>query len=145
MKTLVVTKEGGHVADTQSILNQVLLWLQICTNGKYTISMKKVQETRSNQQNKLMWVWFTTIAHAWSEATGRVFTKEEVYNAYCLQFLPIDSPKGRAAGSTSTLTTDKMSEFLDRVKQDALEQYGIELPSPEDNFFAALAEEYSNI
>lgn len=144
MNTTVFTKESGNESNKDQVLNQVALWLQICTRGKYTISMKRVQETRSNQQNKLMWVWFNTIARAWSEATGRVFTKDDVYNAYCLQFLPIDTPMGRTAGSTSSLTQEKMSEFLDRVKVDALESYGIELPNAEDNFFAALAEEFSN-
>lgn len=143
MKTLVVTKEKGAL-DYTSAINTLTLWLQTCTNGKYTITMKKVQETRSNQQNKIMWVWFGLIAREWSEATGRVFTKDDVYNAYCLQFLPIDTPKGRTAGSTSSLTIEQMSEFLERVKADAASEYGIVLPNAEDNFFAALAEEYSN-
>lgn len=143
MRTLVITKEHGAL-DYRATLDAVTLWLQTCANGKYTISMKKVQETRSNQQNKIMWVWFNLIAKAWTEATGRVFTKDDVYNAYCLMFLPIDTPRGRAAGSTSSLTQEQMSEFLERVKADAATEYGIQLPSAEDNFFVALAEEYSN-
>ena len=143
MRTLVITKEHGAL-DYRAALDAVTLWLQTCANGKYTISMKKVQETRSNQQNKIMWVWFNLIAKAWTEATGRVFTKDDVYNIYCLMFLPIDTPRGRAAGSTSSLTQEQMSEFLERVKADAATEYCIQLPSAEDNFFAALAEEYSN-
>lgn len=142
-KTLIVTKEHGAL-DYHATLDTITLWLQTCTNGKYTISMKKVQENRSNQQNKIMWVWFSHIAREWSEATGRVYTKEEVYNAYCLQFLPVNTPKGRAAGHTSTLTMEQMSEFLEKVRADAAQEYGIQLPNAEDNFFAALAEEYSN-
>ena len=143
MKTIVVTKEHGAL-DFRATLDTITIWLQTCLNGKYTISMKRVQETRSNQQNKIMWVWFNLIAKARTDATGRVFTKDDVYNAYCLLFLPIDTPKGRAAGSTSSLTQEQMSEFLERVKADAATEYGIQLPSAEDNFFAALAEEYSN-
>ena len=114
MRTLVITKEHGTL-DYRATLDAVTLWLQTCANGKYTISMKKVQETRSNQQNKIMWVWFNLIAKAWTEATGRVFTKDDVYNIYCLMFLPIDTPRGRAAGSTSSLTQEQMSEFLDAM------------------------------
>lgn len=143
MRTLEINKERGAL-DFRAALDTITLWLQTCQNGKYIIAMKKVQETRSNQQNKIMWVWFSHIARAWSEATDRVFLKEDVYNAYCLQFLPVETPKGRAAGSTSKLTVEQMSEFLDRVQADALQEYGIQLPSAEDNFFATLAEEYSN-
>lgn len=141
MKTIVVTKERGAL-DYPATLDTITLWLQTCANGKYTISMKKVQAARTSQQNKIMWVWFNTIAKAWSETTGKVFTKDEVYNAYCTLYLPIDTPKGRVGGSTSSLSTEQMASFLDLVKQDALESYGITLPSPETDFFAALAEEY---
>lgn len=142
MRTLVVTKEHGAL-DFRATLDAVTIWLQTCANGKYTISMKKVQEKRSDPQNKLMWVWFATIARAWGEATGRVFTPQDVHDAYCLMFLPVDTPKGRIAGSTSGLSQEQMSEFLDRVQADAMQEYGIQLPNAEDNFFAALAEEYS--
>lgn len=64
MRTLVVTKEHGAL-DFRATLDAVTIWLQTCANGKYTISMKKVQEKRSDPQNKLMWVWFATIARAW--------------------------------------------------------------------------------
>lgn len=142
MRTLIVTKEHGAL-DYRATLDAVTLWLQTCANGKYTISMKKVQEKRSDPQNKLMWVWFDTIARAWTEATGRVFTKEDAHDAYCLQFLPVETPRGRVAGSTSGLSQDQMTEFLNRVQEDVQAEYGIQLPNPEDDFFAALAEEYS--
>ena len=142
MRTLVITKEHGAL-DFRAALDSVTLWLQTCANGKYTITMKKVAQKRSTQQNNLMWVWFSTIAQAWSEATGRVFTPQDVHDAYCLLFLPIDTPKGRVPGSTSGLTQDEMTEFLDQVQADVAQEYGIQLPNAEDNFFAALAEEYS--
>jgi hypothetical protein len=144
MRTIVVTKEHGAL-DFRATLDTVTLWLHTCLNGKYTISMKKVIDSRTKQQNKIMWVWFAYIANAWKEATGTVFTKEEVHDAYCLLFIPQKTtPKGRVPGSTSSLNQEQMSQFLDQVKQDALESYGIVLPNAEDNFFAALAEEYSN-
>lgn len=141
MRTLVVTKEHGAL-DFRATLDAVTLWLQTCANGKYTISMKKVQQKRSDPQNRIMWVWFKIIADAWCDATGRVFTPQDVHDAYCLMFLPIDTPKGRIAGSTSGLSQEQMTEFLDRVQVDAATEYGIQLPNAEDKFFDALAEEY---
>lgn len=143
MRKIVVNKENGAL-DYPAAINTITLWLQTCTNGRYTITMKRCQQKRSNPQNNIMWVWFAYIADVWTKATGRVFTKEDVYNAYCTLFLPKETPKGRVAGSTSSLSQEEFSEFLDRVRQDALESYGINLPNAEDNFFAALAEEYSN-
>ena len=105
--------------------------------------MKKVQQKRSNRQNNYIWACFSVIAKAWTEGTGRVFTAQEVHDAYCTALIPIDTPKGRVPGSTSSLTQDKMSWFIDSVREDAKE-YGVELPSPEDEFFTTLAEEFSN-
>lgn len=86
-----------------------------------------------------MWLWFSAIADEWSDATGRVFTRQNVHDAYCYMFLPIDTPKGRIAGSTSVLNTEQMTEFLNRVQADAQTEYGITLPDPDDYNFAAWA------
>ena len=66
-----------------------------------------------------------------------------MHDAYCLLFIPKETPKGRVAGSTSSLSLEQMKEFLDKVQADAASEYGIQLPNPEDQFFEALAEEYS--
>jgi hypothetical protein len=142
-RVLIVNKERG-LLDARAALKTIALWLQTCANGKYTIAMKRVQEKRSNPQNRLMWSWFTIIAQAWSEATGRTFTQQDVHDAYCLMFLPVDTPKGRIAGSTSSLSQEQMTEFLNNVQADAQTEYGIQLPSGEDIFFAELAAEYCN-
>lgn len=142
MRALTVTKEHGTV-NSHATLSTISLWLQTCANGEYTITMKRVQKKRSDPQNRLMWMWFGIIARGWSEATGRAFTSEDVHDAYCLLFIPKETPKGRVAGSTSSLSLEQMKEFLDKVQADAASEYGIQLPNPEDQFFEALAEEYS--
>jgi hypothetical protein len=103
--------------------------------------MKKVVEKRSISQNKLMWLWFSAIADAWSDATDRAFTRNDVHDAYCLMFLPIDTPKGRVCGSTSGLSTEEMSEFLEKVHEDAADD-GITLLNPEDKMFEQWAMQY---
>ena len=143
MRTVVITKQRGAV-DYPAAQNTLALWLQSCANGKYILSLKKVAEKRSNPQNKLMWLWFAAIADAWSESTGRKFTAQDVHDAYCLLFLPKDTPKGRVAGSTSDLTTEQMADFLNRVQADAQTEYGIMLPNPEEQYFEAWAEQYNN-
>ncbi|MBR1525056.1 MAG: hypothetical protein IJ640_00150 [Prevotella sp.] len=143
MKTLTISKERGAV-DYTSAQRTLAMWLQTCPNGRYTLSLRRVQQKRSRPQNNLMWMWFDIIAQAWSEATGQVFTSQEVHDAYCLMFLPKSTPKGRVAGNTSTLTTEQMADFLSRVQADAQTEYGISLPDPDDQYYEAMAEYYSN-
>ena len=141
MKRLVVYNKDRYTNNSSEVIERVMLWLSTALNGNYTIEMKRFGDKRSISQNKLMWLWFKAIADAWSEATGKVFTKDEVHDAYCQMFLPIDTPKGRVGGSTSGLSTEEMSEFLDRVNADASSD-GIELLNPEDNFFEQWAAQY---
>jgi hypothetical protein len=141
MKRIVVYSKDNGTTNSPEVLDMVQLWLGTVRNGQYTIEMKKVVEKRSISQNKLMWLWFSAIADAWSDATGKVFTRNEVHDAYCLMFLPIDTPKGRVGGSTSGLSTEDMSEFLDRVHADAAGE-GIVLLNPEDRLFEQWAMQY---
>ena len=141
MKRIVVYSKDNGTTNSPEVLDKVQLWLDTVRNGQYTIEMKKVVEKRSISQNKLMWLWFSAIADAWSDATGRVFTRNEVHDAYCQMFLPIDTPKGRVGGSTSGLSTEEMSEFLEKVHADAADD-GITLLNPEDKMFEQWAMQY---
>jgi hypothetical protein len=141
MKRIVVYSKDNGTTNSPEVLDKVQLWLDTVRNGQYTIEMKKVVEKRSISQNKLMWLWFSAIADAWSDATGRVFTRNEVHDAYCQMFLPIDTPKGRVGGSTSGLSTEEMSAFMDRVHADASSD-GIVLLNPEDRMYEQWASQY---
>ena len=141
MKRIVVYNKDKGTTNSPEVLETIQLWLDTVRNGQYTIEMKKVVGKRSISQNKLMWLWFSAIADAWSDATDRAFTRNDVHDAYCLMFLPIDTPKGRVGGSTSGLSTEEMSEFLEKVHADAADD-GITLLNPEDKMFEQWAMQY---
>lgn len=141
MKRIVVYNKDKGTTNSPEVLETIQLWLDTVRNGQYTIEMKKVVEKRTISQNKLMWLWFSAIADSWSDATSRVFTRNDVHDAYCLMFLPIDTPKGRVGGSTSGLSTEEMSEFLEKVHADAADD-GITLLNPEDKMFEQWAMQY---
>jgi hypothetical protein len=141
MKRIIVYNRDKGTTNSPEVLETIQLWLDTVRNGQYTIEMKKVVEKRSISQNRLMWLWFSAIADAWSDAIGRVFTRNDVHDAYCLMFLPIDTPKGRVGGSTSGLSIDDMSEFLEKVHADAADD-GITLLNPEDKMFELWAMQY---
>lgn len=139
-RTVDYIKDKG-TTNVSEVLDTIQLWLDTVRIGRYTIEMKKVVEKRSISQNKLMWLWFSAIADAWSDATDRAFTRNDVHDAYCLMFLPIDTPKVRVGGSTSGLSTEEMSEFLEKVHADAADD-GITLLNPEDKMFEQWAMQY---
>ena len=141
MKRIVDYIKDKGTTNSSEVLDMIQLWLDTVRIGRYTIEMKKVVEKRSISQNKLMWLWFSAIADAWSDATDRAFTRNDVHDAYCLMFLPIDTPKGRVGGSTSGLSTEEMSEFLEKVHADAADD-GITLLNPEDKMFEQWAMQY---
>lgn len=116
--------------------NVIMMWAATTPNGSYTLTLDKVQEPRSIDQNKLMWVWFGVIAQGWSEATGKVFSAQMVHDAYCRMFLPMDMPNGETiGGSTRGLTKEQMTDFLQKVQADAAAEYGITLLSGDDKYF----------
>lgn len=137
------SKERGTIADKQSIHSTLDMWLNTITNGNYVLTVERVQRPRSNPQNRLMWVWFTCIAQAWSEATGRAFTTEQVHDAYCQMLLPVTMPNGATiAGSTSKLSAEEFTDFLNKVQADAAAEYGIQLPNPEDAMYYQFAKDF---
>lgn len=145
MKTIVFSKRSGQVSNISDIHTTIDCWLNDAINGEYSLIFEKAQKPRSNDQNRLMWLWFACIAKGWSMATGRVFSSQDVHDAYCTMFLPINTPKGRIAGSTKGLTTEQMTEFLNRVQEDAAVEYGITLPNPDDLLFESWAKQYKTI
>lgn len=141
-KSILVNKSKNQTLNVSEILAQVEVMLSDATYGTYLLTFERAKKPRSGEQNRLMWLWFTCIAKSWSEATNRAFTSQDVHDAYCLMFLPIQTPKGAVAGKTSGLTTEQMTEFLNKVQADAASEYGITLPNPEDRYFEIWAKQY---
>lgn len=140
MKSLLINKNRGCVQE-QDILSTIRMWLSVIGNGEYVLRLERIKKPRTDAQRRLMWLWFTTIADAWTEATGKPITKEMVHDSYCSIYFPIQTPKSILPGQTKDKTADEMAKFLTFVQHDALESYGIVLPDPNDyNFNAYLAE-----
>lgn len=143
MRAYQFTKAKGEVPMYPLIVQQLQLWLQDATNGEYTLVLERTKKSRSSDQNRLMWVWFTCIAKSWSEATGRGFTAQDVHDAYCLMFLPKTLPNGtRIPGKTSKLNSDEMTAFLNQVQSDAAVEYGITLLSNNDPLYELWSRQY---
>lgn len=116
---------------------------QMCSllaNGRYTVSIARKRETRSMQQNSLLWMWYKCI----EDSTGQ--DKMDIHDYYKSKFLTrqvnINGRWVNATGSTTKLTITQMSEYLEKVKADAATEMGIILPSPEDYGFEEFKQAY---
>lgn len=134
MKRIIELHKNKFANNVSCVLENINTWLHSCGYGEYILEMKKKPKPRTINQNRLMWLWFNAIAKEWSDGTGRVITSQNVHDAYCEMFLPVDTPKGRVGGETKGLSTDEMATFLDKIQADAAGD-GIVLPNPEDKMF----------
>lgn len=132
MKTIEFEKTGGVV---NIDLSPVLATLR---NGSYVLTVKRKAEKRTVDQNALMWAWFTCI----ETETGT--PRQDVHDYYCRKFLRKTIMwNGRVevvAEGTSKQSKDRMTVFLNQVQADAASEFGITLPTPEDEAWEAFFE-----
>ena len=135
-KIINITKEHGEVRMSGE-LSDLLATLR---NGEYVLTIKRKAVKRSLSQNALMWMWYACI----EDETGQ--DRNDIHAHYCYKFLsrPIEwnGSCEIVAGGTSSLTTEQMTDFLNKVQADAATEFGITLPQPEDRAFDVFFERY---
>lgn len=136
-KVVTVVKTDGKVrCDTD--LDYLFSTLK---NGTYTLTVKRASEKRSVPQNDLMWMWFACM----ERETGT--PKQDIHDYYCRQFLRKQivwkDNVVTVIGQTSKLTTQQMTDFLNKVQEDAATEFGIQLPVPDDRFFEEFYQQYN--
>lgn len=92
--------------------------------------IEQVQNTRSLQQNSLLWLYYTTIA----DHTG--YTPDEVHQVMKQRHLPkqkvvLRGGEYEVIKSTTKLRKGEMVEFLMNIERDASDM-GIILPNPQE-------------
>lgn len=106
--------------------------LKTLKEKKYAIEIKQYRENRSNPQNRYYWGAVLSIL---SSHTG--FTSEEMHEVLKQKFLPVFKalPTGeeiRIPGSTSTLDTVQFEDYLEKIKQFAIQELDCYLPDPSE-------------
>ena len=136
MRQVIVTKENGRLAGVADIEGLFAL----LPNGTYDVVVKRHREHRTLSQNDLMWMWLKCI----EDATGT--PKQDIYDIYCKKFLLRSVSYGDrielVSGSSSSLNTKQMSEFLEKIQADAATEFGIILPTPQDKYFETFFQTY---
>lgn len=136
VKTLTLTKSGEDYSfdkDLPAIISSL-------RNGRYIVTIAREDEPRSIEQNALMWMWFACI----SEETYTPI--QDVHDYYCSKFLrkhvDWNGTQRTVVEGTRNLSKSRMSTFLDSIKADALTEFGIKLPLPEERIFEPFYQEY---
>jgi hypothetical protein len=140
MQQFTITKHDGEYEG----LDEFLHALRPMRNGIYTVIVKRRQTRRTLAQNDLMWLWLTCMEQELKEDTGA--TKEDFYMYYCGKFLTKTIRMGdrleKVVTTSSKLTKEQMTEFLNNIQADAATEWGITLPNPEDRLFEYFYNEY---
>ena len=136
-KQILLTKKDGRLVFDQ----EPAAVFDLLANGQYVLTIKRMSTKRSIAQNDLMWMWFACI----ERETGT--PKDDIYMYYCKKYLckviTIGERMEKIYNTSSKLNTEQMTEFLNHIQQDALNELGIRLPQPEDRFFEVFYQQFN--
>lgn len=142
MNTIEFRKTKGETLDVDALLSWVERHVNWLGNGLYELKIARKQKKRSVPQNRLMWLWFACLEQEFGQQAM------DWHDYYCLLFLPRDiiNPSSgemmRVGGHTSNLTVEAFSDFLDKVQADAATEFGVTLPSPDDESWGEFENRY---
>lgn len=143
MNAIHFTKRGGEIVGGIDRVASALRG-RVCSlrNGDYDVVVRRHERRRSLNQNRLMWLWFACI----EAETGT--PAQDVHDYYCAKFLTrrvfVGNVEREAVGGTSGLTERVFSAFLESVQADAATEFGIALPSPDDEAWEFFENEYKD-
>lgn len=120
--------------DEQRRQNAVNFLQRLSLKRTYSVEIKEYRKNRSNSQNRLYRAWLHLIADAYGYEDG------ELHEAFKQEFLGFEEKlvlgKLRTLPrSTTKLTTQEFSRFLDKVEAEA-KSMSINLPYPDDYHYA---------
>lgn len=111
--------------------------------ARYSVSITKIREIRTFDQNRLYWLWIACIC----QETGN--DKDDMHEYFKKYFLGYSDKEMfgntiRKVRSTSDLDTKQFTDYLEKIKTWASRELGIILPDPNDAYFESFKEIYQN-
>jgi len=129
-------KEDADPAE--SILQFIRREIPKLSPGLWECRLQKPK--RNNDQNALFWGWIKLLSHE----TGN--DQQTLYQYYCERFNPSKCTYRHggafASGGTSELNTKDFATFLTEIKADVAAEFGINLPTREEEAFKEFYEQY---
>lgn len=109
---------------------------------KYVIEIKQHRDGRSLSQNNLYWMWLTVIVNETGQGTGdKKSDCDKLHQKYRRKFLKQeeiteDGEVQYEILSTADLNTLEFTVYLNRIRQDVLDEFNIDLPDPKSVTYA---------
>ena len=107
-------------------------------DGEYKLSLKRSTKARSNQQNRYYW---GVIIKMISEETGMF--PDETHDALKWKFLRKSAGRFETVHSTTRLSTNEFSEYIDKVIAFASTDLNMRIPLPNEVDLDALNLDYA--
>lgn len=127
MKNLCyIRKTDGQVEDKDKLLRWFERYLDKMPDGEVLIEFNPTD--RTDAQNKFMWVCINIIAQTFG------ITPADLHEHFKSEWLPSEEylvlVKSKKKRSTTDMTKDEMTEYLDKIIRFAAEE-GIVIPDPQ--------------
>lgn len=106
------------------------------------LGVKGVKDDRSNQQNRLMWMWLQCISDE-LKRLGTNMSSMAIYRNFLNRYPTYREDSGIIWTITSSeFTVEEMTAFLDAIHEEAATELGLNLPEPDDLEFKRFCEHY---
>lgn len=128
----------AHIESGKLVVHHKRDFLDRCAKVKGRGRLTFEKDTRSLQQNALLWLWETIISKEWGWEPEEVHEhNKDIYNR--IHKMRIDKRTGELIdesfpGPTKTLPKDRFAVYMDRLQREYAQQ-GITLPSTEEEFY----------
>lgn len=103
---------------------------QLNMEHAWDIEIKRHKNRRTLSQNNLMWMWYTTIGNHLGYAPPEIH--EILMKMFLAPRVIILDGEEYELRSTSKLSTEEMTDYLDNIYRWAAGEQGIILPLPEE-------------
>jgi hypothetical protein len=127
MDRVFVLRSEQHAAQLHAFLKQNAK--PMAAQGRpLAVHVTEHKAKRSTEQNRLLWATLNQIAEgAW--LGGRQFSADSWHEFYKRKFIGCEElPDGSQVGiSTTTLSVGEFSDYIERIRQHAATELGIEL------------------
>jgi hypothetical protein len=123
MKTTFTMNSGRMQTKAAKMLTKHIAKLK---DGEYVLEVKKYYKNRSVHQNRLLWDIYRQV----SDQTG--YETDEVHAQMGQMFLLDETGKIPFVKSTTKLTTQEFSKFIDRIVRYFTVEAGLMIYLPED-------------
>jgi hypothetical protein len=116
-----------------------------------SVEVKEHKETRSQAQNRLMWMWYGLLSKHISEHYGKEYPPTIIHESCKEMWQPaitwtdLHGVQRNRVKSTTENNTKEQAEFLEKLLQYAAVPWQCILPLPDDLRFAMLTEKEKKV